>query len=302
MSTANDVLSVSDQVRAAFNFEVPKVAWGPVNVDQGWKTDNNTFRLHRNDTGEVIGRPVTTKYVPHTTDDVVAIVEAAQTAFDEDVTATCHFNEGHYVNVCPSDDTRRSVFGTKDNIFPRMIVHAGYDGKSFKATLGFYRDACDNLSMLRKVSGTTVSIRHTSQLRDKMSELIRTLSHLRNSWDSITEEVDHMENRTVRMHNFLAACYPAPLEDAAGREKTIHTNRIKAIFKRLEDERILTGRGLLSANYDVTGWEAYNAVQGWEQHVKSANVGSTDFDRIIRAARRGKDDKVGLAEELALTM
>jgi len=300
MSTASDTVSVSDQVRAAFDFEVNKLPlFGPENIPT---SNYGLFRSDRTDITSCIGRTVKAKYVPHTTDDVVAIVEAAQTAFDDDIDVSCHFNEGHYVNISPSDATRRSVFGTKDNVFPRMIVHAGFDGQSFKATLGFYRDACLNLSMMRKLSCTTVSIRHTSRLRDEMDDLIRQLSGLENTWESITEVIDHMENRTVRLHDFLAAVYPAPLEDESGRTKTIHTNRIKAIFKRLEDERRLTGRGTMPADYAITGWEAYNAVQSWEQHVKPAKVGSTDFDRIIRASRRGKDDKIGLAEELALTM
>jgi hypothetical protein len=49
----------------------------------------------------------------------------------------------------------------------------------------------------------------------------------------------------------------------------------------------------------VTGWEAFNAVQGYVQHDSIRRGRPTEMERIVRALH---DGKVAQAERLALTM
>lgn len=140
--------SPADAVRAAFPFEVQKFRLsGP----DGLTTPH--YGLFRSDDARCVGVAVRKGYEPHTTDDVCALVEAASTAFDSQCKVNCYFADGHFVTVAPGDEYRRNIFGTKDNIWPRMIIRAGYDGRAFRADCGFYRDACRNLAMIRSSHG-----------------------------------------------------------------------------------------------------------------------------------------------------
>ena len=285
--------SASQIVRDAFNFTVDKFPLsGPDNMQTPF------YGLFRSDTQKVVSdRAVTKQYVPHTTDDVCAIVEAAESAFDCTAEVKTHFRMGHYVDISPNADMRRSIYGTTDNVFPRIIVSAGYNGKSFKASMGYYRDLCRNLAMMRRVSGTTVSIGHRSNLRPQMDQLIADFTELGQSWDKLTETITAMQSRQVRLADFLRDVYGEPTADA-GRAVTIHQNRTEAIFRRVMDERRRSGRDQINGLYEVSAWEAYNAVQGFAQHDATRRKGfDNDFDRILMASR---DPNVLKAEELLL--
>lgn len=285
-------------VREAFNFEVVKMPlFGPENMKTG------VYGLFRDDTGAFVGSgSVSNKYTPHTSEDVIALAEAAQHAFDDDIVPDCHFRDGHYVTISPNDSYRRSIYGTSDNIFPRVVIRAGLDKESFRATMGFYRDACMNLAMLRMVEGTTVTIRHTSGLRAQMNELIEQFSVLKQSWGNIETAVRHMQSRDVLLNEFLDAVYGQPDQNKPS-AVTRHENRTKAIMNRVLDERMKTGRPLMGGNFQVSAWEAFNAVQGYAQHVAPTRGSVDDFDRILRAndpsSSIGKH--VAKAEELAMT-
>ena len=177
------------------------------------------------------------------------------------------------------------------------MIRAGYDGESFRASLGYFRDACKNLAMMSMVSGTSVSIRHTSGLRDRMDELIGTFNTLKNSWSNLTDVVQDMQSREVVLSDFLNELYPQP-EQAEGRAVTVHRNRTEAIVRRVMRERLTTNRPTMGHDFRISAWEAYNAVQGYVQHDAQARKGFTgEFDRIIRAAN---DQTVRKAERLAL--
>jgi len=285
--------SVSDQIRSTFNFTVDKF---PLSGPDGMSTP--LYGLFRSDTSTLVGsKSVTARYVPHTTDDVVALSEAADTAFDGDIDIRCHFRNGHYVDVKPNRADRLAVYGTQDNIWPRVMIRAGYDGESFKASLGYFRDACQNLAMMSMVSGTSVSIRHTSGLRGRMDELIATFNTLKNSWSNLTDVVQDMQSREVVLSDFLNELYPQP-EQAEGRAVTVHRNRTESIVRRVMRERLTTNRPAMGQDFRISAWEAYNAVQGFVQHDAQARKGFTgEFDRIIRAAN---DQTVRKAERLAL--
>ena len=285
--------SVSEQIRSTFNFTVDKF---PLSGPDGMSTP--LYGLFRSDTSTLVGsKSVTARYVPHTTDDVVALSEAADTAFDGDIDIRCHFRNGHYVDVKPNRADRLAVYGTQDNIWPRVMIRAGYDGESFKASLGYFRDACQNLAMMSMVSGTSVSIRHTSGLRGRMDELIATFNTLKNSWSNLTDVVQDMQSREVVLSDFLNQLYPQP-EQAEGRAVTVHRNRTESIVRRVMRERLTTNRPAMGQDFRISAWEAYNAVQGFVQHDAQARKGVTgEFDRIIRAAN---DQTVRKAERLAL--
>jgi len=292
-----------DTINDTFNFTVDKFPlFGPDNM----KTDQ--YGLFRSDTGYLSGvKSISERYVPHTTDDVVALCEAAQHAFDCEVNLQCHFRNGHYVSIAPTDGFRRSIYNDADNIWPRFMVSGGFDGKGFKAILGYYRDACLNLSWMRKVSGLAVSIRHTSGLRVQMDNLVEQFNLLKNGWATLTDVIDQMESRQVNMADFLNEVYGQPtaenMERAARgesvREVTIHRNRTQEIFDRLWKERQKTGRNLSQGVNTVSAWEAYNSVQGWTQHQSTTRSRyNTDFDKILKA---GSSAEVLKAEELALS-
>ena len=289
----NNTSSVSDQIRSTFDFTVDKF---PLSGPDGMSTP--LYGLFRSDTSSLVGsKSVTSRYVPHTTDDVVALSEAADTAFDGDIDVRCHFRNGHYVDVKPNRADRLAVYGTEDNIFPRVMIRAGYDGESFRASLGYFRDACKNLAMMSMVSGTSVCIRHTSGLRGRMDELIATFNTLKDGWSNLTDVVQDMQSREVVLTDFLNELYPQP-EQVEGRAVTVHRNRTESIVRRVMRERLTTNRPAMGQDFRISAWEAYNAVQGFVQHDAQARKGFTgEFDRIIRASN---DLTVRKAEKLAL--
>ena len=284
-------VSAVDSVKSKFDFSVDKF---PLAGPDGLKTP--LYGLFRSDTMEFVGKPCSKHYVAHQSDDVMALVESAGEAFEGVGDVQCHFRDGHYVSIAPSRDQRRAIYGTADNIFPRFIVNAGYDGRAFSAIMGFYRDACSNLAMMRQVSGTSVSIRHGSGLREKMDDLIQTFSVLRESWATLGDVIAELQSREVRMTDFLDQVYGQPDPDSK-RGVTIHKNRTEAIFRRLSRERFTTGRGAMDSQFNVSAWEAYNAVQGYVQHDASRKGSPSDFARVIAASN---DAAVKKAEGLAL--
>lgn len=289
---------IAATVREAFNFEVIKLPLtGADNHYTPW------YGLFRDDSGKYVGSSsITERYTPHTTDDVCALVEAAANVFEGDVNLQCHFNDGHYVSIAPSDDYRHSVYGTDDNIFARLVISFGFDKESCVASFGGWRDACDNLMIPRMVEGTRVSIRHTRSLRSKMDDLIATFGRLEQGWENLTAMADEMQSREVRLNEFLDAVYGTPDPDAQGRSVTIHKNRTESIMRRVMRERWRTGRPALGSDFRVSAWEAYNAVQGHAQHdaTRRTRRGNTitRFDRILLASN---DSAVLQAEKLALS-
>ncbi len=293
---------VSASVRSAFDFSVDKFPlYGPENLP----TDQ--YGLFRSDTGYIKGvKSISSRYVPHSTDDVCALVEAAAGAFDGEIECKTHWREGHYVSVAPTRAERVSIYGTADNIFPRIVIRAGYDGQAFTGTMGYFRDACQNLAMMRRVAGTCVKIRHTSGLRAAMDELIETFGQLQEGWEHLVDIARELESREVRMVEFLDQIYGRPTDEqltlaATGqrvRAVTTHQNRTEAIWNRLNRERVRTGRPQLTDT--VSAWEAYNAIQGYTQHDASRREGfKGEFDRILRASN---DSAVRDAEKLVLAL
>ena len=289
-ATANAVSAV----REAFDFTVDKF---PLSGPDGMATP--FYGLFRSATSKVVGTAVTHRYRCHQTDDVLAITEAAIEALaDEDIEVRTHFRDGHYVEYAPSNAERRAIYGTADNIFPRFLLRAGYDGRAFSVSLGYYRDLCSNLHIPRVVGkGIVRTIRHTSGLRSKMDELIHDFSELGKGWDAIQAAVQRMESREVVLTDFLKSIYGEPETDSK-RAVTVHKNRTEAIVRRLMGERVRSGRPQMGGDFKVSAWEAFNAVQGYVQHEATRRSGFDNaMDRLILA---NGDKYVHSAELLAL--
>jgi len=286
-----------DTVRSTFDFEVKKFPLtGPDN------TPTPVFGLFRGDTFEMVGgRSVSDRYTPHTTDAVLRLTEATKAVFEDGMNVECHFRDGHYVRVQPTVDIRKSIYGTADNIFKRVMIEALFDG-SFRFSIGCFRDACENMVMLKSVASTSVAFRHTRGLTLQVNDLIATVAKLNDGWDNLVETIERMESKEVDLANFLNEIYPQPILDPrvegyAKRTATIHTNRTKAIINRVIRERNATGRPRLLTGSRVSAWEAYNAVQGYVQHEATRALKDTSFDRAIKASR---DTSVHHAEQLAI--
>jgi len=287
---------IAAKVKADFDFNVDKFPLsGPDGLTTPW------YALFRSDTSEVVGNgSVTSRYVPHQTDDVLALVDAAGEAFEGKINCSTHFRDGHYVSIQPTDHERLKVYGEQDNVWPRILINAGYDGRAFQATMGYYRDLCRNLAELKRVEGTTVSIRHTSGLRGHMDSLIATFNTLKESWAGLSDIIRQLQNEEVQMIDFLNEIYPQPETDTSKRGVTVHKDRTEAIFKRLQSERFRSNRPAMGSDYAVSAWEAFNAIQGYVQHDAQSKKGfKSDFDRILRASR---DANVRKAESLVMTL
>jgi len=289
--------SVSDAVRAAFPFSVDKL---PLFGPEGLRTPH--YGLFRSDSGASVGIACRKAYEPHTVDDVCALVEAAADAFGGNAKARCLFHNGHYVTVEPSAEYRRSIFGTADNIWPRLIIRAGYDGRCFSANLGFYRDACRNLAMIRaEGNAVTANIRHTFQLRSKLDDLRGTFARLASGWNGVVETAASMEARQVNLADFLRQVYPLS-SDATERTRRSAERRVGAIVARVVRERQQTGRPRLVGSdgaYLVSAWEAFNGVQGYVQHDQSRHGRPDAYTRAVIAL---DDPAVSRALELALAV
>jgi hypothetical protein len=234
------------------------------------------------------------------------LVDAAGIAFTGELECKTHFRDGHYVSIAPTKAERAKIFGENDNVWPRIVISAGYDGRAFKASLGYYRDACKNLAIMRTVSETTVSIRHTSGLRKHMRSLIDAFETLKNGWGSLTETIAQLESTPVNVVDFLDQIYGRPTQEqlalvATGqsvRAVTIHENRTRTILNRLNSERARTNRPLMVET--ISAWEAYNAIQGYVQHeAQSRKTFGSEFDRILRASR---DSDVLNAERYVMSL
>jgi hypothetical protein len=288
-----------EAVRDAFNFEIQKLPLsGPDNMRTPW------YGLFRSDNGDLVTDASKTRvYVPHQTEDVVALAEAASSAFEGDCKIDCHFSMGHHMIISPSDQDRLSVFGENDNVFPRFVIKAPYNGRSFMASMGLYRDLCTNLTMLHTVRESHVNIRHDTGLPNKIEELTRTFSVLRESWATVTKVIEQMEESQVNVSEFLRlAVPPSNPEDPSTR----YQNMIGAIIRRIRRENFRSGRSEtdIHAESQISVWQAYNGVQGHIQHTSTRKgvphdrIGEMNISRVISGVH---DPRMKKLESVAIT-
>jgi hypothetical protein len=276
------VQTAADVIRSEFNFNVVKL---PLSGPEGLSTP--LYGLFRDDrtTGALVNdASVSARYVPHTTDDVIALTDAAAEAFG-DLEVNCHFNKGHFVDVRPSNEQRRQL-ADGSGIWPRIMISAGYNGKSFKATMGFFRDACSNLAMIRRVRTACVSIRHNGNLRAHMEELIGNFQALRQGWTDMNTLIDHWSAAPVSVANFFThKDILGEIPESAGRRRTEWENTFEAVMRRLQRERANLGRPRIDENPDtqLTAWELFNGWQGYIQHEATMHGRPDSATRLFKA-------------------
>lgn len=294
MSITENAAVLCDRLDEVFTEDVQKF---PLSGPDGMKTPHYGLFLG----SQCIGFACKRNYNPHTREDIKTLLTAAIPAFPsaiEDMHVSAYWTgDAHVVSLAPSREYRKAVFGS-DTIWPRLLIHAGYDGSSFKASLGFYRDACRNMAVIRSTGrGCSAAIRHSSHLRDKLDDLRLTFAKLANGWNSVVETAQQMESRSVQLASFLAQVYPMP-DDATRRIRETHEQRIAKIIRRIQSERLQL-RGTIGSLETATAWEAWNGVQGYVQHERRRHGRPSQFARAIMAL---DDSAVARAMELALAV
>lgn len=297
MSQQNVQQQVAAQIARAFPFKILKL---PLSGPDNLPTPH--FGLFRDDMTDVKGClsvAVKEAYQPHTLDDIQALAESAIIGFDSqhDAQVRCRWNgRGEQVIIEPSKDYRRSVYGTKDYIYPRALIYARY-GQAFSATCGLFRDACSNLEMIQQVEGCTIKIRHASSLREKMDELIDDFRTLAAKFENVYEMAKHLEDRTHSVADFLSTLYPVSEIDS---ERKVARAKAKAetMITRLFRERDRVGRPD-NQHETATLWELVNIVTGYVQHNKSRHGEPSGTDRALISI---EDDETHNAWELALSL
>lgn len=296
----NDKQAVLTKIDNVFNQGVQKY---PLSGPDGMQT--GYYGLFDKN-GNIVGTSsVTGKYHAHTDEQIKKLARAAVEAFDGTMDIDVRFDCGHHFILTPPRSMRRAIFGTNDNVWARAIVRAHYIIGSVMASIGLHRDACDNLMMLRTVEESTVTINHNSFLDSKMDDLIKQFLKLKDSWQLVADTAEEMQANQVVMSEFLREVFPAPVgtEEKPLTSKIIsnYETKLETIFQRVLDERERTGRPTITSGHNVrvSGWEAFNAVQGYMQH-KSRRKVDSDLGRIFKAMDGTSGKIVRRAEELAL--
>jgi hypothetical protein len=294
-------MTALEKVQEIFNFSVDKLPlFGPENLP------TPHYGLFRSDTGECVGKTCRKNYTPHTTDDVLSIMEAVQEVFG-DCLPNVHFKNGHFVYMQPSKQERRIIAGMKDarypdGIFPALGLKASFDGKAFLLNFGYYRDLCANLAFMKAVKEFMVRIRHSLNLRQRMQELIEKFSRMKDKWFTMNELIDQMAMVQTSLADFVQKVIgPAPTEKGSG--LTRYTKRVEDIFKRVSSEHQTMGLVIPSQanNWQVSVWEAFNAIQGYVQHDMSRR-GKVDQVQRIAFADIDSAGLIYTAEETARSL
>lgn len=271
------VMSIANTIQAAFPFTVVK---SPLTGPDGAKTPH--FGLFRSDNFQCVGNAVRRTYTPHQTEDIIVLVEAAAQAFGTEVGIQTYWHEGHNLTIAPTAEYRRNIFNTKDNLFPRLVVKAGYKGSCFQASLGMYRDICKNLAIVRAEGGeVSCSIRHHRCLRDRIDTVRKQFVSIVSHWDASIETFKDMDRKKVDIAKFVNDVYET--HNRAGmsqRGKTMADSRMTKIVSRILRERMIK-YGEYGDRNIVTAWEAFNGVQGYMQHDTRRKAGATGISRAF---------------------
>lgn len=290
--TAN---KVADTINGAYPFTCDMLPLsGPDRIPTPF---HGMFRSDRTGLDSMVGYPVSPSYQPHTIDDVIAITEAGTHAFPgSELDISCCFRNGHIVTVGPTVDCRRSIRSEREGLFPRFGIDAGIGGSSLDINLFLHRDNCDNMIMISTEGSFSRKVRHTTNMRVRMPELIEEFRELGAQWENMIDIVAQMEARTVMVADFLKEVFQEPSEQDSKRVHTSYYSRMQEIMNRLLRDR--SQMGYMDGNLEqATAWEAFNAVQGYVQHDQNRRGQPSQMDRAIMST---KSEYVRTALELAL--
>lgn len=239
-------------------------------------------------------------YQEHTLDDVVDICRIAAEGFglkDDQIKVDCCWGKnGHRVSIAPTNEHRRTLARGEDSLWPRFVLRADF-GFKFIASAGMFRDACSNLQMMRKVQGTTVSLRHTGGFRDHFDSTVDEFRTLAAKYDNIVEAANKLNERRVDTAEFLAQMFPPPAEASTESKISRHKKHIGQMIDRLQREQLKTGVEVSARR--ATPWQLANMVTGFIQHDKTRVGKPNAAERAFMALDDKTCDK---AWDLAFTM
>lgn len=276
---------VSAAISAHYNFSVDKF---PMSGPDGLVSPH--YGLWRSDTSECVGNAVSAKYNPHTTEDIVTLVEAARLAFDGELSLDMLWRQGHHLILKPTRESAVTIYGD-DKIIPKLSIYGGFGGTPFMGDAGFHRYTCANLAHLTRVHNVSATIRHTASMRDKMQLLVAKFELLRASWVETQTQIREMNERRFSVAGFMLDLFGAPPTE--GRGRTVAESRIEKILGRLVSERSKLG---IPQDTDASGWMLWNAVQGYLQH----DVTRKEANKTLRGLDTWNDPILAKAEALAL--
>jgi len=261
------------------------------------------FGLFRADNDQCLPITVKSGFENHTKDHLKMWTSAAVTALnDTDCAVTVNWSgNGHHIIVAPSKDYRRAIYGERDNIFPRAIIHAEY-GRTIESEFGFYRDTCKNLMRVKAVHETTVKIRHSKSLNYRFDELVASFGNALVAFELQADIAQTLVARQSSVSDFIAQLYPVP-DNAGAKALTQAKNRTIAIIQRLQNERHFVGNDETSLEVGNL-WELLNAVTGYVQHDKTRhrNEDGSQIGRVDRALASLTDTETDNAWSLALSL
>ena len=222
-----------------------------------------------------------------THDDYLSLATAAIDAMGGNGEVKAHWTESKSkaqatIIVQPSREQRLDLYdiGGNDSVFPRLIIEAPF-GRTFKVRGGFYRDACRNLDIPRAIGkGFETTLRHTAQLRSRMSELIAVCQ---SSCDfrQMALKLNQLDQIEVKIADALAELYPMP-ENATSNAENRARSRAAAIYRRIHTESLKLD-GSTRDDDKASAWRLCQAITGYVQHDKSRKNGIGEVDRAVMA-------------------
>ena len=287
--------SIADHIRKSFNH---KAITAPLSGPDGFKTNLYGVFEVDNDSGDwrqASQVSVKAGYVPHQVEHLIEHASVAQEVFGGLVNVNCSWHNGHRLIIQPTREYRREVAHSNDSVWPRVAIHASYT-ESYTASIGYYRDMCSNLSMMRSVSKASYKVRHTSSLNNNMDELTRIFTQLKSNWDAVHETMLKMQQKTVVMDDLIESVFGHVDKDEDSKRKvTNHEDRRKKILYRLGKEQEQLTNVVFSPV--TNGWLAFNAVQGYIQHDMSRRGNPS---KVARAWSAMNDVRVNHALDYVL--
>lgn len=298
--TIESLAQVESVIREAFNFTVDKVRLRGV---EGELTPH--YGLRRSDNAYYVPVAVKSGFNPHTVDDIVACAKAGVLTFKSGIvgsTVTATWGtKGHRVIIAPSKEYRRSIFGTKDNLFPRLLIEGNY-GSTFNFESGLYRDVCRNLMIARSVQSiASIRFRHTHSLTTRIDEMVSAMSVTAQNFESAADVAESLAARKTSVADFLATLYPVA-DDSSGKALTQAKNRTEKIINRILNERALVGNTSTDLS-EGTLWELLNGITGYVQHDKTRHkIGGQSMGQVDRALSAVNDAESIAAWDLAVAL
>ena len=262
-----------------FDFEVKKRP-----LYDGDMRQTPHYGLERTDTRSFLPNTFKEGYVPHTLEHVKHLTRAYHHAVGGIGSVECAWNHGHVVILRPPSGHTVQIKGY--TVEPTMMLRAGYDATAVTNRLGLFNYLCMNgLFNLNKDKSMTTSINHNAMMEGRIDDLAESISALANSIGDVLDTVRTAASTKVAMADFLRSVYPLSPE-ASKRTVQNYEDRVESIIMRLIRER--AARGLdtpdcFGGNFKTSAFEAYNAVQGYEQHDSRRKGVKNSTDRMVRA-------------------